>query len=132
MEGSCGQKSGAARECCCSCEGGSRRQVLEGGGGLTAGAEITKTGQGNAAVQDGITARGAGHDSNIQLTKRTNKKCKNLELRLQFCHFCYDGVKKICSGHLPDPNSFSSCWGWGSPQQLDERMGAVMVEECAE
>lgn len=94
MEGSCGQKSGAARECCCSCEGGSRRQVLEGGGGLTAGAEITKTGQGNAAVQDGITARGAGHDSNIQLTKRTNKKCKNLELRLQFCHFCYNGGKK--------------------------------------
>lgn len=86
MEGSCGQKSGAARECCCSCEGGSRRQVLEGGGGLTAGAEITKTGQGNAVVQDGIT----------------------------------------------DPNSFSSCWGWGSPQQLGERMGAVMVEECAE
>lgn len=95
MEGSCGQKSGAARECCCSCEGGSRRQVLEGGGGLTAGAEITKTGQGNAAVQDGITAPGAGHDSNIQLTKRTNKKCKNLELRLQFCHFCYNRGKKL-------------------------------------
>lgn len=60
MERSCDQKSGAARECCCSCEGGSRRQVLEGGG-----AEITKTGQGNAAVQDGIPAWGARHDSNM-------------------------------------------------------------------
>lgn len=60
MVRSCGQKSGAARECC-SCEGGSRRQVLEGGGGLTTGAEITKTGQGNAGAQDGIPAQGVRH-----------------------------------------------------------------------
>lgn len=85
MEDSCGQRLGTARECCCSCEGGSKRQVLEGGGGLTTGAEIAKTGQGNAAAQGGI----------------------------------------------PDLNSFSSCWGWDSPQQLGERTGAVMVEECA-
>lgn len=58
MEGSCDKKSGAARERCCSCEGGSRRQVLEGGGGPKTGAEITKTGQENAAAQDGIPAHG--------------------------------------------------------------------------
>lgn len=56
MEGSCDKKSGAARERRCSCEGGSRRQVLEGGGGLKTGAEMTKTGQENAAAQDGIPA----------------------------------------------------------------------------
>lgn len=54
MESSYGQKSEAARECCCSCEGGSRRKVLEGGGGPTTGAEI-KTGQRNAATQNGIS-----------------------------------------------------------------------------
>lgn len=49
----CGQKSGSARDCCCSCEGGSRRQVLEGGGGLTIGAVIkTDQVQGNAAARD--------------------------------------------------------------------------------
>lgn len=85
MEGSCGQKPATARERCCSCEGGSRRQVLEEGGGLTTDAGITKTGRGNAASRDGT----------------------------------------------PDPNSFSSCWGWDSPPRLGERTGAVMVLECA-
>lgn len=62
MEGSCGQKSLAAREGCCSCEGGSRMQVLEGGGGLMTGAELTKTGLRNAAAQDGIPAHGMRHN----------------------------------------------------------------------
>lgn len=53
MESSYGQKSEAARECCCSCVGGSRREILEGDGGSTTGAEI-KPGQGNGANQDGI------------------------------------------------------------------------------
>lgn len=63
MVHSCGQTSGAARECCCSCEVGSRRQVLEGGGGPPTGAEITMTGQaqGNAAAPDGIPAQEVGH-----------------------------------------------------------------------
>lgn len=54
--GSCGQSSGAARECCCFYEGGSREQVLEGTDGLMALAEITKTGQGreNPGGQDEI------------------------------------------------------------------------------
>lgn len=62
MEGSCGQKSLAAREGCCSYEGGSRMQVLEGGGGLMSGAELTKTGLRNAAAQDGIPAHGMRHN----------------------------------------------------------------------
>lgn len=55
MVGSCGQRCGAARGCC-PCEGGSRGQVLEGGGGLMTAVETIKTGQdrGNAAVQGGI------------------------------------------------------------------------------
>lgn len=88
MEGSCGQKPGAARECCCSCERDSRRQVLEGGGGPTTGAEITKSDQRNAAAQDGISAQGVGqyniYDAKIQQTRMTKQKCsKNLELRLE-------------------------------------------------
>lgn len=59
MESSYGQKSVAARECCCSCVGGSRREILEGDGGSTTGAEI-KPGQGNAANQDGIPTQGMG------------------------------------------------------------------------
>lgn len=31
----------------------------------------------------------------------------------------------------PDPNSFSSCWGWDSPLRPSGPTGAWMVEECA-
>lgn len=58
--GSCGQRSVAAKECC-SCEEGSRRQLSEGGGALMTGAVVAKTGQGNDADPDGITAQGEGH-----------------------------------------------------------------------
>lgn len=76
MEGSCGQKSLAAREGCCSCEGGSRMQVLEGGGGLMTGAELTKTGLRNAAAQDGIPDLNSssscwGWDNPLQPGERT-------------------------------------------------------------
>lgn len=54
MGGSCSQNCGAAREHYCSCEGGSKRQVLEGGGGASDAAGVTKTGRGIAAVQGGI------------------------------------------------------------------------------
>lgn len=74
----CVQTSGAARECCCFCEGGSRRQLLEGGGGLKTGAEITKTGlaQGNAAARGGIPDLNSfsvcwDWDSPLQLGGRT-------------------------------------------------------------
>lgn len=50
---------------------------MERGGGLTTGAEITKSDQGNAAAQDGIPAQGVGqytiYDAKIQLTRMTNK-----------------------------------------------------------
>lgn len=45
MLGSCGQGSGAARECCCFYEAGSRGPVLGSSDGLTTLAEVTKTGQ---------------------------------------------------------------------------------------
>lgn len=74
---SCGQRSEAARECC-PCEGGSRRPVLEGGGGLMTDAVITKTGQGqrNAAAQDGRPDLNSfsscwGWESPLQLGGRT-------------------------------------------------------------
>lgn len=58
--GSCAQRCEAARERCCPCEGGSRRQVLEGGGVLKTAAETLKTDQDqrSAAMQDGIPAKG--------------------------------------------------------------------------
>ena len=66
MLGSCGQRVGAARECCCPCAGGSRRQVFEEGGGLMTAAETTKTGQDqrNAEAQDGIPAQGVEQYNN--------------------------------------------------------------------
>lgn len=54
MACSCVQMSGAAKKCYCSCEWGSRRQVLEGGGGPKTGAAMSKKGQGSAAAHDGI------------------------------------------------------------------------------
>lgn len=74
--GSCGQKSAAAKERCCSCEGGSRRQLWEGGGGLMTGAETTKAGRGNAAAQDGVPDPNSfsscwDWDSPLQLGGRT-------------------------------------------------------------
>lgn len=50
MVGSCG----AARECCFPCEGGSRKQVLQGGGGLMTVVETIVIGQGNVVAQNGI------------------------------------------------------------------------------
>lgn len=45
MLGSCAQSSGAARECCCFCEEGSRGLVLRGSDELRTLAEVTKPGQ---------------------------------------------------------------------------------------
>lgn len=90
MAGSCGQKSEAAKGCCCSCEGGSRRQLLEGGGVLMTGAEI-KTGQENAAAQDGIPDLNSfsscwDWDSPLQLGGRTGawmvEECAGLQSAL--------------------------------------------------
>lgn len=79
---------------------------MEGGAEQTTAAAATKIVQhpGNVAAQGGIPEQG-----NISLLKdlsntKGGKKLTVLSLQ-----------EKNCSCPIPDLNSFSSCWGWGTP-----------------
>lgn len=67
---------------------------------------------------------------NLENSVKSNRNTRTSAFDWFHFFFLIIGGKEKFNAVLPDRNSFSSYWGWDSPQQLCGRVCELMVEEC--